>query len=300
MRVHSRLSRSLYRSLSVSYLRQPARITPVRSHISSSRTLPITLASKGSSSPSETPFTELVPPSSDSVTDELSDDGNDDVFDDDTDLPSSRFVNTGNVAWGERALSVARRILQRSTFSGRLGLYSYHVVPGSGSEKVIVRLESFESAYGSPQLEDIESFAKAFRGSLEEEEPEITPATEVSSPGAERLLKLPDELDRFKGIPMRVCYYDHTNEAFTHDDDASQAIAKVEVLDLIQSDQTDMSVSSKGLSSNAVTLWAPADVRANWRKRGKKVGQRLNAKERRERFQIPMHRIKQVNLHIDV
>ncbi|KAK9090997.1 hypothetical protein Sjap_024174 [Stephania japonica] len=28
---------------------------------------------------------------------------------------------------------------------------------------------------------------------------------EISSPGAERLLKVPDDLERFKEIPMRLC-----------------------------------------------------------------------------------------------
>lgn len=35
----------------------------------------------------------------------------------------------------------------------------------------------------------------------------------MSSPGAERILKVPDDLNRFKDMPMRVCYAEHVESS---------------------------------------------------------------------------------------
>lgn len=91
------------------------------------------------------------------------------------------------------------------------------------------------------------------------------------------------DLDRFQGMPMRVCYTD-----------GPEGGGKVEVLDLVSPDEEGMG------SSNPTTLWKLADVRFNWRKMGKKAGQGLNSKERKMRFRIPLNSIRSVRLHLDV
>ncbi|PIA41803.1 hypothetical protein AQUCO_02200318v1 [Aquilegia coerulea] len=62
-----------------------------------------------------------------------------------------------------------------------------------------LKIPQFES--GSPSMADSEEFSSAYRVKLDEGEPagSIPPNTylEVSSPGVERIVKIPQDLDRF-------------------------------------------------------------------------------------------------------
>lgn len=168
-------------------------------------------------------------------------------------------------------------------------------MPTPGAEHIAIKLDGLESLYGSPVLDDVEHFAKAFRLALDQAALPADPSTEVSSPGAERLLKLPDELERFKGLPMRVCY------GRTLDSQTNTAVANtvpnIDVLTLVSNG--DDSIANDNTSSS-ITIWNLADVRVNWRKQGKKQGQRLNKKERQIQYRIPLEQLHQVNLHVDI
>lgn len=64
-----------------------------------------------------------------------------------------------------------------------------------------VRLDKLSDPRGSPSLDDIEDFSRRFYKALEErlgEEVAGRMEVEVSSPGAERPVGIPGELERFR------------------------------------------------------------------------------------------------------
>lgn len=113
-------------------------------------------------------------------------------------------------------------------------LYSFKTIPSS--KRLDIRLDKTGDRYGSPSLEDVEVFSRDFGTRLEAELVRLSPRPiggipsptdslgpaacscpqgekeageieiEVSSPGAERLLRVPEDLDRFRELPMRVEY----------------------------------------------------------------------------------------------
>nr|XP_011463004.1 PREDICTED: uncharacterized protein LOC101306516 isoform X1 [Fragaria vesca subsp. vesca] len=109
------------------------------------------------------------------------------------------------VPWGERALSIAREVLAQ--FFDDMKLFSFKTTPRG---YVFVRLDKLSNEYGCPSMEELGRYSKEYKRKLDDvgalgEIPEDL-AVEVSSPGAERLLKVPDDLPRFKDKALRVCY----------------------------------------------------------------------------------------------
>ncbi|XP_016652153.1 PREDICTED: uncharacterized protein LOC103342042 isoform X1 [Prunus mume] len=109
------------------------------------------------------------------------------------------------VPWGERALSIAHEALKQ--FGDNVKLFSFKTTPRG---YIYVRLDKLLNEYGCPSMEELESYSQEYKKRLDEvgalgEIPENL-ALEVSSPGAERLLKIPDDLHRFIDMPMRVSY----------------------------------------------------------------------------------------------
>ncbi|KAF8063723.1 Subtilisin BL [Scenedesmus sp. PABB004] len=179
-------------------------------------------------------------------------------------------VLTGNVAWGDAALGVARAVLDAPE-NGSLRLYLFRaVVP---SRTIEVRLDRLDDPYGSPELEDIERFSRAFAAGLEAElgaEEAGAIMLEVSSPGAERTLIIPQDLQRFKELPMRVDYVS---------DVGKQASA---VLRFVELDQAEGS-----------STWELADVKANAAVKGRG----LTKKQRAARIMIPLAELSRVRIH---
>ncbi|XXG51903.1 hypothetical protein AAC387_Pa03g0365 [Persea americana] len=69
-------------------------------------------------------------------------------------------------------------------------------------------IENMANKYGSPSMTDIEDFSSAYCARLDEAEvagaiPDNY-SLEVSSPEVERIVQIPQELDRFKDKPMYV------------------------------------------------------------------------------------------------
>lgn len=110
-----------------------------------------------------------------------------------------------NCSWGARALSIAQEVLPQ--FGDDIELFSFKTTPRG---YIYVRLDKLPSKYGCPDIEVIESYNREYKKRLDEagQEGELPEdlAIEVSSPGAERLLKVPDDLQRFQDMPMRVSY----------------------------------------------------------------------------------------------
>lgn len=178
-------------------------------------------------------------------------------------------VNTCGLPWAETALQVAYQVLSETK---ELELFSLQVV--SSAKRIDVRLDKLTDEYGSPTLDEIESFSTAFNAALEEAlgaeaagEIEI----EMSSPGAERRLRIPRDLERFAHLPMKVEY-------------------------ALIDGSIESKVLNLGSYSDDSTEWSLADVGIN--RPGK--GRPLSRKQRQQVFEIPVSMLRRVNLFIDV
>jgi ribosome maturation factor RimP len=113
-------------------------------------------------------------------------------------------LSTGAAPWGAAALAAAQQVLAGDGMAD-LRLFALRCFPSPA--RVDVRLDKLTDKYGSPELEDIESFSRRFNAALEAaigEEAAGQIVMEVSSPGAERELALPGDLERFAALPLRV------------------------------------------------------------------------------------------------
>ncbi|KAK9748850.1 hypothetical protein RND81_02G085100 [Saponaria officinalis] len=144
-----------------------------------------------------------------------------------------------------------------------------------------VRIEKLSTKSGSPSMSDIEAFSTAYRTRLDEAElaktiPENI-SLEVSSPGVERVIRVPQDLDRFKERPMYVKYI-------------------TEVTDANTSTETDgiFRLVSFDLETNSCT-WGLADVRINREKAGK--GRPMSKKQREWRLTTPFDSIRLVRIY---
>ena len=93
----------------------------------------------------------------------------------------------------------------REDLNVSLDIFSFGFESSQG--RVYVRLDKVENKYGSPTLDDIEAFSRKYNAVLEEElgqEVSDDIEVEVSSPGAERALRVPEDLLRFSDLPIRV------------------------------------------------------------------------------------------------
>lgn len=102
---------------------------------------------------------------------------------------------------------------------------------------------------------------------------------QVSSPGAERLLKVPEDLDRFKELPMRVQYLEENLDSKHH-----QQKGGVFMLESIDSD-------------TAHCIWKLADVKENRAEAGK--GRPLSRKQKDRRLRLPFEVIKRVTFYLN-
>ncbi|KAF3431601.1 hypothetical protein FNV43_RR26332 [Rhamnella rubrinervis] len=183
-------------------------------------------------------------------------------------------VVLNDVPWGDRALSIALEIL--SKFGDDMKLFSFKTTPKG---YVYLRLDKLSEEYGCPSMEELERYNQEYKNRLDEvgalgDIPDDL-AIEVSSPGAERLLKVPDDLDRFKEMPMRVCYID---------DSESKCLEKNGVF-LLESIETES------------CIWKLANVKENRDPLSK--GRPLSRKQKDWRLELPFLMHKRVSLYLD-
>jgi len=100
----------------------------------------------------------------------------------------------------------------------------------------------------------------------------------VSSPGAERLLRVPDDLRRFKDFPMVVSYVEGDNEA------KLQNRMGVFFLDSIETETEHC-------------VWKLADVKENRDPASK--GRPLSRKQKDWRLKLPYSMLKKVTLYLE-
>ena len=186
----------------------------------------------------------------------------------------------------------------------------------------VVLVECIFLRYGSPCLEEIESFSRSLSQKMEEaaalgalpddvalevservvlsKQPvsnmeeagsnctdslaaSLTRSqwwgVQVSSPGAERVLRVPQDLERFHELPMYVRYVD---EAATSSPE--RVSEQEEILELVEVGEAEVT-------------WKIANVRFNREAGGK--GRGLTKKQRERRLAIPIGALSMVRLYLD-
>lgn len=222
--------------------------------------------------------------------DDLEDDGldeDDDYLDDEHIEEEPRVgdgsggggVCLGETWWDKTALAIAEEVAL--SFDGEIGIYAFRTLLNSSIQ---VRIERLTNKSGSPSMIDIEDFTLAYRKRLDEAEiagsipDNIT--LEVSSPGVERLVRIPEDLERFKERSMFVKYVSGVSESgSTSEHDG--------IFRLISYD----------LETKSCT-WGIADVRVNREKAGK--GRPLSKKQREWRLETSFDSLLLVRFYSEI
>ncbi|KAL0914413.1 hypothetical protein M5K25_014757 [Dendrobium thyrsiflorum] len=185
----------------------------------------------------------------------------------------------GDVKWGEHVLCLAREILL--SFGDDFALYAFKVSPKG---YIYVRLDKLTSRFGCPDIEEIENFNNLYKKKLDEAGKAGTipadMALEVSSPGAERLLKVPHDLARFHEMAMCVCYLTENQDPRHH----KQPTDKVLILESIDTEAEHC-------------IFKLADVKENRAELGK--GRPLSRKQKDWRLNLPFKSILRITFYID-
>ncbi|KAI3672835.1 hypothetical protein L6452_38935 [Arctium lappa] len=212
------------------------------------------------------------------------DDDDDGIEDEDADPRAGDGGGGGGISlagttWDKEALTIAEQV--SLSFDGELGIYAFKTLQNSA---IRVRIERLSNKSGSPTMEDIEAFSNAFRERLNESAaagsiPDNI-SLEVSSPGLERVIRVPQDLDRFKDRPMYVKYT-------TKVDDVTSSLERDGILRL----------ESFDLETECCT-WGLADVRVNREKAGK--GRPLNKKQKEWRVVTPFDSLLLVRIYADL
>ncbi|CAL5354359.1 unnamed protein product [Camellia sinensis] len=181
-----------------------------------------------------------------------------------------------NCPWGERALSIAHEILLQ--FGDDMKLYAFKTTPRG---YIYVRLDKLSNEYGCPGVEEIESYSHQYKKRLDEvgalgEIPDDL-ALEGVSPSAERLLKVPDDMNRFKDMPMRVSYVEDLESKCPEKNG-------VFYLDSIKTE-------------SGSCVWRLAGVKENRDPSAK--GRPLSRKQKDWRLELPYAMLKKVTLFLD-
>ncbi|XP_024030628.1 uncharacterized protein LOC21387060 isoform X2 [Morus notabilis] len=188
-------------------------------------------------------------------------------------------ISLAGTWWDKKALEIAEEV--SLSFDGDLNIYALKTLSNS---TIRVRIENLTKKSGSPSMGDIEAFSAAYRARLDEAElaksiPENI-CLEVSSPGVERVVRVPQDLDRFKERPMYVKYVSEI--AATGSSSESDGVFRLVSFDLEMRSCT----------------WGLADVRINREKAGK--GRPLSKKQREWRLDTPFDSLRLVRLYSEI
>ncbi|KAG0567410.1 hypothetical protein KC19_7G132800 [Ceratodon purpureus] len=190
-------------------------------------------------------------------------------------------VVLGDAPWAKTALQLAEEVV--AEFNGALEIFAFKASKDTGI--IRVRVDKLADKYGSPSMDELQKYSSSYSKLLDKAgEAKTIPddlALEVSSPGAERVVRIPQDLERFKDLPMYVRYVE------TSSDSSAETPEKDGILEL---ESVDTEVGS--------AKWKLADVRLNRELAGK--GRGLNRKQRDWRVDLPFGSINLVRLYIDV
>ncbi|KAL8228991.1 hypothetical protein R6Q57_013891 [Mikania cordata] len=181
-----------------------------------------------------------------------------------------------NCPWGDRVLSIAQDVLL--WFGDDIEIFAFKTSPRG---YIYVRLDRLCNEYGCPSMEDIQSYSHEYKKKLDEAgaagDIPSDLALEVSSPGADRLLRIPDDLQRFKTMAMRVKYV-------KHDDPRSSEEEGIFFLESVEME-------------SGSCVWRLADVKENRDPTSK--GRPLTRKQKDWKLKLPYEMLKQVTLYLD-
>jgi len=194
----------------------------------------------------------------------------------DADIAADETIFTAGTDWGEMALASMTRVLRDDEFDGALAIFSFKV--SAERRRVYVSVDALRDKFGSPTLDQLSAVSRKFNADLEENGFPEDVALEVASPGAERRLRLPDDLARFAELPMRVTYADGQDE-----NDGAKTATRVMLIEDIDVEE-------------GVATWKLADVEEN-RPQAKK-GQGMNKKQREWRLIAPFDDVVAANLFV--
>ncbi|KAK5832292.1 Ribosome maturation factor RimP [Gossypium arboreum] len=217
------------------------------------------------------------------------DDDDDDFFEeeyteDETELYVGDGAGGGGISlagtwWDKEALLLAENVCQ--SFGGDLGIYAFKTLSNSSIQ---VRIERLTNKSGSPSMEDIEAFSVSYRAKLDEAELARSVAEnitlEVSSPGVERVVRIPQDLDRFKDRSLYVKYV-------TEVADSGKLSEADGVFRLVSFDM-----------ETKCCIWGLADVRINREKAGK--GRPLSKKQREWCLETSFDSLRLVRLYSEI
>eukprot|EP01018_Ginkgo_biloba_P019281 Gb_19982 [translate_table: standard] len=189
-------------------------------------------------------------------------------------------VVLAGTTWGSHALAIAEDVML--PFKDDLEIFAFRV---SSSGDICIRLDKLSDKYGSPSIDDIGTFTSIYAERLDEaKKAGIVPqhvALEVSSPGAERIVRVPQDLERFKDLPMYVRYMEETTKAKPGSQEQDG---------IFQLDNIEMELG--------YCIWRLANVRLNRELFGK--GRSLNKKQRDWRLRVPFTSLVLVRLYLDI
>ncbi|XP_031393290.1 uncharacterized protein LOC116205011 isoform X2 [Punica granatum] len=203
--------------------------------------------------------------------DEEFDGDEDDNFEDEFPEDDTLYVGDGaggggislaGTWWDKEALAIAEEVTQ--SFDGELQIYAFKTLSNS---TIQVRIETLSN---KTRLDEAE-LAKSVPGKL---------SLEVSSPGVERVVRVPYDLDRFKERPMFVKYTSEVSEGVSPSE--SDGIFRLISFDI---------------DARSCT-WGLADVRVNREKAGK--GRPLSKKQREWRLNTSFDSLRLVRLYSEI
>ncbi|KAK2985444.1 hypothetical protein RJ640_006740 [Escallonia rubra] len=187
-------------------------------------------------------------------------------------------ISLTGTSWDKDALAIAEQV---ALSFGDLGLYAFKTLSNS---TIHVRIEKLSNKSGSPSIVDVEAFSATYRARLDEAKvagsiPENI-SLEVSSPGVERVVRIPQDLDRFKERPMYVKYVSEVSD--TGSSSEGDGVFRLVSFDL----------------KTGCCTWGIADVRVNREKAGK--GRPLSKKQREWRLNTAFDSLRLVRLHSEI
>lgn len=187
-------------------------------------------------------------------------------------------VSLGSTYWGSKALTIAQEVIL--PFKDELEIFSFKA---TNNGHISVRLDKLSNKYGSPSIDDIRTFSSLYLEHLDEaKQAGALPdnlTLEVSSPGAERIVRVPQGLERFKDLPMYVRYLEETAEGGSQEQDG-----------IFQLDSVEM--------ESGYSTWKLANVKLNRQLLGK--GRALNKKQRQWRLRVPFASLVLVRLYLEI
>lgn len=163
---------------------------------------------------------------------------------------------------------LVRKLADEALMNG-IEIFEFQIGYLKNEIKIRVLLDKMNHPLGSVTIEECEEYTHLYRMKLDShlsEDDQYRYSLEVSSAGAEREVRLPEELKRFQNQLMKVSY-DHEGK--------SRNI----VMHFIRGDQTE-------------TYWKYAKVKYN-------RNQGINLKNTQNEIMIPMEDIIKVNLYLD-